>query len=218
MSKRGEDRDNFDKDYDPYSQSSPKDDVFKSDEFKADGDDWSKNDDFGKQNEQFDSGDSSNSDDNWNVESGEKRKETNGSKKSNVPPVDINQIPAVAIIPMSFVSGFVQGSVAGFVVGAVQGGFAALAMNPRPPGIGKEVFRASLLTSRQFGTFLGTFECGKQVFRISRGGQKDIFNTIGAGFMAGFLSAAHTRNLKHMTFNGAGAAILMGVFSTFNSH
>ena len=113
---------------------------------------------------------------------------------------------------------FIQGGIVGGAVGtvhAVVDGFTTGLRNE--PGFGRYVMQAGGSSAASFGVWLGSYSATKCTLRISRG-KNDLFNSFGAGSIAGMISSLRSRNPRIIVVSGLASGVLMTALDAFGGH
>ena len=128
------------------------------------------------------------------------------------------QISGTAYCTILGLGNFIQGGIVGGAVGtvhAVVDGFTTGLRNE--PGFGRYVLQAGGSSAVSFGVWLGSYSATKCTLRISRG-KNDLFNSFGAGSIAGMISSLRTRNPRIIVVSGVASGILMTALDAFGGH
>ena len=125
------------------------------------------------------------------------------------------QLSGTAYCTILGLGNFIQGGIVGGAVGtvhAVVDGFTTGLRNE--PGFGRYVMQAGGSSAASFGVWLGSYSATKCTLRISRG-KNDLFNSFGAGTIAGMISSLRSRNPRIIVVSGVASGVLMTALDAF---
>jgi hypothetical protein len=113
---------------------------------------------------------------------------------------------------LSFLRGFAQGAVIGGVFGGLKGVVDGI-RHQNTPGSAPlltYVARESIMSSKSFGLWLGTYQSAVTYLRGIRH-THDSKNAMFAGFCAGTISSLHTRSIPQIAYAGISSGAMMAV-------